>query len=278
MLKPPSLNFRSGIPLPRGTNYAGKQFEISAFKIKLNVYFATELRHSTLILNHILKRSDETRSTLCRPHVTPHRQNKIMFQVYNSMRPLGMWTNKEYWRFTAPGRLYCDNSNFSVLVICSNSSRTKGFRNRIVRTPADYILKLTTRFATVYNTSQLPHKQINTFTVKFSVWFSPTFTNLTTAGKKTSGFHFLLNTELLEQSCVDAKSIPEEQNKVMCASRFLNSTVYIKLPAHNVADNIENIFRKFYAQWRSPVTGLEWPRGFQEVKVPRFHDNGTGRW
>ena len=25
----------------------------------------------------------------------------------------------------------------------------------------------------------------------------------------------------------------------------------------------------------SPVTGLEWPTGFQEVKVPRFHDNGT---
>jgi len=22
----------------------------------------------------------------------------------------------------------------------------------------------------------------------------------------------------------------------------------------------------------SPVTGLEWPRGFQEVKVPRFQD------
>jgi len=28
----------------------------------------------------------------------------------------------------------------------------------------------------------------------------------------------------------------------------------------------------------SPVTGLKWPRGFQEVKVPRFNDNGTGRW
>jgi len=28
----------------------------------------------------------------------------------------------------------------------------------------------------------------------------------------------------------------------------------------------------------SPVTGPEWPRGFQEVKVPRFHDNGTGWW
>ena len=26
------------------------------------------------------------------------------------------------------------------------------------------------------------------------------------------------------------------------------------------------------------VIGLEWPRGFQEVKVPRFHDNGTGWW
>jgi len=25
----------------------------------------------------------------------------------------------------------------------------------------------------------------------------------------------------------------------------------------------------------SPVTSLEWPRGFQEVKFPRFHDNGT---
>jgi hypothetical protein len=29
---------------------------------------------------------------------------------------------------------------------------------------------------------------------------------------------------------------------------------------------------------KSPVTGLEWPRGFQEVKVPRFLDNGTGWW
>jgi hypothetical protein len=28
----------------------------------------------------------------------------------------------------------------------------------------------------------------------------------------------------------------------------------------------------------SPITGLECPRGFQEVKVPRFHDDGTGWW
>ena len=26
----------------------------------------------------------------------------------------------------------------------------------------------------------------------------------------------------------------------------------------------------------SPVTGLEWPGGFQEFRVPRFRDNGTG--
>ena len=25
----------------------------------------------------------------------------------------------------------------------------------------------------------------------------------------------------------------------------------------------------------SPITGLEWPREFQEVRIPRFHDNGT---
>jgi hypothetical protein len=28
----------------------------------------------------------------------------------------------------------------------------------------------------------------------------------------------------------------------------------------------------------STVTALEWPREFQEVKVPRFHDNATGWW
>jgi len=28
----------------------------------------------------------------------------------------------------------------------------------------------------------------------------------------------------------------------------------------------------------SPITGPEWPRRFQEVKVLRFRDNGTGWW
>jgi len=36
---------------------------------------------------------------------------------------------------------------------------------------------------------------------------------------------------------------------------------------------------KTYALDRAATgTGLEWPRGFQEVKVPGFHDNGTGWW
>jgi len=29
-------------------------------------------------------------------------------------------------------------------------------------------------------------------------------------------------------------------------------------------------------RYSSPVTGLDRPRGFQEVRVPRFLDNGTG--
>jgi hypothetical protein len=28
----------------------------------------------------------------------------------------------------------------------------------------------------------------------------------------------------------------------------------------------------------APFAGLEWLRGFQEVKVPTLHDNGKGWW
>jgi len=31
-----------------------------------------------------------------------------------------------------------------------------------------------------------------------------------------------------------------------------------------------------YFMAKVKVTGLDRPRGFQEVKVPRFRDNGTG--
>jgi hypothetical protein len=47
-----------------------------------------------------------------------------------------------------------------------------------------------------------------------------------------------------------------------------------------VVVNATNIFQNLRRQKGKskavPVTGLEWPRGFQEVKVPRLHDNGTG--
>ena len=32
------------------------------------------------------------------------------------------------------------------------------------------------------------------------------------------------------------------------------------------------------AQDGGKVVSLEWPGGFQEVKFPIFHDNGTGWW
>jgi hypothetical protein len=43
---------------------------------------------------------------------------------------------------------------------------------------------------------------------------------------------------------------------------------------------ISQRYTLYYTTYRysNPVTGLEWPRGFQEVKVPTLHDNGTGWW
>ena len=35
------------------------------------------------------------------------------------------------------------------------------------------------------------------------------------------------------------------------------------------------LFHLFYGKGKA---SLEWPRGFQEFKVPTFHDNGTGWW
>jgi hypothetical protein len=46
----------------------------------------------------------------------------------------------------------------------------------------------------------------------------------------------------------------------------------------SVSENLEKIEMKFGTSKSSPVTGQEGPRGFQEVKVPRFRDNGTGWW
>jgi hypothetical protein len=46
---------------------------------------------------------------------------------------------------------------------------------------------------------------------------------------------------------------------------------------HTVATNVTNTIQ-LQLKVNSPITGLERPRGFQEVKVPRLHDNGTGWW
>ena len=43
---------------------------------------------------------------------------------------------------------------------------------------------------------------------------------------------------------------------------------------------INKIITHFYMKKRqsSPITGLDRPRGLQEVKVHRVRDNGTGWW
>jgi hypothetical protein len=51
---------------------------------------------------------------------------------------------------------------------------------------------------------------------------------------------------------------------------IFSSTMYALLNSQQ--GGLSNIVKS------SPVTGLEWARGFQEVKVPRFHDNGTRWW
>ena len=61
-----------------------------------------------------------------------------------------------------------------------------------------------------------------------------------------------------------------------------NNQEYDQDSNHNLFVNfIMGIYVKIWLKKKgqsSPVTGLEWPRGFQEVKVPSFHDNGTGCW
>jgi hypothetical protein len=51
--------------------------------------------------------------------------------------------------------------------------------------------------------------------------------------------------------------------------------LYHELVSCNPAEK-GKIFRLKTYNKNPPVASLEWPRGFQEVKVPRFHDNGTG--
>ena len=42
--------------------------------------------------------------------------------------------------------------------------------------------------------------------------------------------------------------------------------------------NILHVSRIWVKKKSSSITGPEGPRGFQEIKVPRFRDNGTRWW
>jgi hypothetical protein len=63
---------------------------------------------------------------------------------------------------------------------------------------------------------------------------------------------------------------------------FLMQQIGVKKPKEWVYRALTSILPSYSSDYIrkavSTVTGLEWPRGFQEVKVPRFHDNGTGWW
>ena len=83
-------------------------------------------------------------------------------------------------------------------------------------------------------------------------------------------YHYLLPPT--EDKCSHGLSMPHcikvKSHKKKCSKTRPGCTVYL----NNII-----YFVQFSIHKSSPVTGLEWPRGFQEVKVPRFHDNGTGR-
>ena len=58
--------------------------------------------------------------------------------------------------------------------------------------------------------------------------------------------------------------------------RAINTKVSNKM--RKMTEKIVSVYTQGCVSYSSPLTGPEWPRGFQEVKVPRFHDNGTGWW
>jgi hypothetical protein len=50
-----------------------------------------------------------------------------------------------------------------------------------------------------------------------------------------------------------------------------------RCPTYNAIQNNKFVINKIVKKG-TPAAGLEWTRGFQEAKVPRFHDKGTGWW
>ena len=76
--------------------------------------------------------------------------------------------------------------------------------------------------------------------------------------------------------------------------KVTSSWFFLSTPNYDARSTTHQIYNtEYFENWKlkngifqmiskerqsSPVTGLEWPRVFQEVKVPRFRDNGTGWW
>ena len=78
--------------------------------------------------------------------------------------------------------------------------------------------------------------------------------------------------------------IPRFSRVILCEPKSIfykywpvDGLLRTKLAANISNNDIKKIF-VLDGVFSNPVTGLEWPTGFQEVKIPRFHDNGTGRW
>jgi len=83
---------------------------------------------------------------------------------------------------------------------------------------------------------------------------------------------WLCGSTLLSQQCT-VTAFDEEFN---CRVLQEGWSVMINLISHITEENPASF--SLHIVNSSPVTVLEWPRGFQEDKGPRFHENGTGWW
>ena len=63
----------------------------------------------------------------------------------------------------------------------------------------------------------------------------------------------------------------------MVARTRLNVTLYVNCTSGSNNSQIF-VYTQCKGKGKSPVTGLEWPKGFQKVKVLKFHYDGTGWW
>ena len=78
-----------------------------------------------------------------------------------------------------------------------------------------------------------------------------------------------------EISCITSQRWCFECQLIIDSTCYTKSNLWLT-SIH--ADHISEISNTLPRWSSSPLTGLEWPRGFQEVKVPRFNYNGTGWW